>query len=449
MTETDATHRAHEDLPPLSRDHAFWGMTATQLLGAFNDNLFKQLVLLLCVDYAARSAASGDVYQTVAQGLFAVPFVLFSGFGGYLSDRTRKRRIVILCKVAEIGVMLAGIAAFLAGGLSPLFVVLFCMGTQSAFFGPAKYGILPEMLRERDLPAGNGVIQMTTFLAIIFGTAAAGYLKEWLPDRLWLITVYCVGIAVAGTVTSLAVRRTPVARPGLSFEPSVLWINEQTRRLLRRDRTLLGVLLVSSLFWFVGGVVLPAVNQFGKRQMELGDGRTSLLATCMGVGIAVGCVLAGKLSKHQVRFGLVRIGGWGIVLCFAAVAAIGLDYSYHPHKPLPDRPPETLAEMLVPASQGELLARIVLTGLGAFAGMFVVPLQVVLQSRPPEDQKGRMIGTMNLVNWIGILVSAGFYYLCTVVLELAGAAISWTFAATGLLMLPVALFYRPRDEVLA
>ncbi len=435
--------------PWISRDRSFWGMTATQFLGAFNDNLFKQLTLLLCVEYAARSQASGDIYQATAQGLFAVPFVLFSGFGGYLSDRTTKRKIVVLCKVAEIGVMLVGIVAFRSGELSSLLVVLFLMGTQSAFFGPAKYGILPEMLRGRDLPAGNGVIQMTTFLAIIFGTAIAGYLKQWLlPGRLWMVSLFCVAIAVVGTLTSLLVRRTPVAHPNLPFQPSALWINPQTRSLLRRDRPLLGVLLVSSLFWLVGGVVLPTVNAFGKRQMEISDGRTSLLATCMGVGIALGCLLAGKLSKKQVRFELMTVGAWGIVACFAAVAVIGLSYPYDPKKVIAEVPLESLSAMLVPASAGELLVRLGLTGLGLFAGLFVVPMQVFLQARPPEDQKGRMIGAMNLINWIGILASAGFFYLCTALLDLAALPVSWTFAATGLLMLPVALFYRPKDEIL-
>src|SRR5690606_23623095 len=134
-------------------------------LGAFNDNLFKQLVLLLCVDLARNDPTQDQ--QGWAGVCFAVPFILFSGYAGFLSDRNSKRRIVVLAKVAEVLIMAMGLLAFLSGSLTALFVVLFLMGTQSAFFGPGKYGILPELLRDEDLPRANGIFLMTTFLAVI------------------------------------------------------------------------------------------------------------------------------------------------------------------------------------------------------------------------------------------------------------------------------------------
>ncbi|MCH8830875.1 MAG: MFS transporter, partial [Planctomycetes bacterium] len=382
-------------LPRMSRDRSFWGMTTTQFLGAFNDNLFKQLVLLLCIDYAIAD-------QSVAMALFALPFVLFSGFGGYLSDRLSKRRIVVTCKIAEIGVMLAGLAAFLAAGSNPsillilLFAILFFMGMQSAFFGPSKYGILPELFREEDLPAVNGAVQMTTFVAIIFGMALAGFAKDWFEERLWIVSLICVGIAIAGTMTSLLIRRTRPADPDLTFQPSSLTINKETRALLRRDRSLLGVVLVSSLFWFVGGVVQAGINAFGVQQMNYGDSRSSMMAACLGVGIAAGCVIAAKASHKRVNFRLVTIGSGGVAASLVALTIVGL--SFDAVVGTPGREP--LWELLSPRFEGELIARIVLTTLGVFAGLFVVPLQVYLQTRPPADQKGRMIGAMNLVNWI-------------------------------------------------
>jgi MFS family permease len=425
------------ELPSLTQDRSFWGMTATQFLGAFNDNLFKQLVLLICVDYAIQ----GDTgYQSQAMALFAIPFVLFSGLGGYLSDRYSKRYIVVLCKVAEIAVMVCGCVAFLSGQLSPLFAVLFLMSTQSAFFGPAKYGILPELFREGDLPQANGIIQMTTFMAIIFGMAFAGICKDWFESQLWVTSVVCIGIAVIGTMTSLFIRRTPIAHPRLPFSPSSLGINHETWKLLRSDRPLLGVLLVSSLFWFVGGVVQPTVNAFGKLQMGYGDTRTSFLAACMGIGIAIGCVLAGRLSRGRVSFPLVRIGAGGITVCLAAMSAFGWIRSE--------------SNALLTAEALEWPARAVLTLLGVSAGLFVVPLQVFLQARPPEDQKGRMIGAMNLINWIGIVLSAAFFGICQMVLtacEIVDAteqpAVTWIFAAVALVMLPVAFCYRPHSAV--
>ncbi len=426
--------------PTLFRDRAFWGMASTQFLGAFNDNLFKQLVMLICVDAAAPDRLGKD-YQPLALVLFAVPFVLFSGFAGFLSDRMSKRGIVVWMKVLEIVIMLAGMGAFFLGGLHPdrqlpmLFVVLFMMSTQSAFFGPSKYGILPELFPDRDLPQANGIIQMTTFLAIIFGFAAAGYGKLYFDNDLWIVSAICVGIAIAGTLTSLLVRSTPVAHPGLKFEWSALTINRDTWNMLKGDRFLVEVLLISSLFWFLGGVMQPTSNTFGKVQLELNDGNTSLLGAFMGIGIALGCVVAGKLSHQQINFGLVRIGSWGLIGSLLALLFLGMSHS---------------AE-----ARGQVgpmvhnLCRLGMLGVGFFGGLFIVPLQVFMQARPPKDQKGRMIGAMNLVNWLAICLAAAFVTVTTIVLNAMKLEVHWIFGVMALIMLPVALLYHPPDESLS
>ena len=410
-------------LPSLYRDRSFWGMTVTQFLGAFNDNVFKQIVLLV-----AAMSVVGD-RQALAMGAFSLPFVLFSGIGGYLSDRYSKRRIIVLAKVAEIVIMASATLVFFAGGeLTLLLVVLFFMGTQSAYFGPAKYGILPEMLRGRDLPRANGWIQMTTFLAIIFGTASAGILKDHLGDALWVAGAVCILIAVVGTLTALLVRPLPAAQPGLAFEPSALVVRKDTWQMLRGDRPLFSALMASCMFWFVGGLVLPATNALGLLQLHVGDKRASILTACMGVGIALGCVAAGKLSRGRVAFRLMRVGCWGMISLATLLCLTWSDGSY---------------------VLGYWGAHPALVMLGFFAGMYAVPLQVFLQARPPAGQKGRMIGAMNLLNWIGILISVGVYELCTLVIREMGLPESTTFAVVAVLLLPVALLYHPADEDLA
>ncbi|HAW28039.1 MAG TPA: MFS transporter, partial [Planctomycetaceae bacterium] len=289
MSETELKT---EELPPLYQDSSFWGMTVTQFWGAFNDNLYKQLVLLFCAQQALQLQT--DDRQGTALAVFALPFVFFSGLGGWYADRHTKRTIVIACKVAEIIIALLAMAAFFTGELLPLLIVLGLLSTQSAIFGPAKYGILPEMLRDDDLPQANGIIQMTTFIAIIFGMASAGFVKQAYPDQLWKTSYFCIGIAVIGTIASFWVRRTPVAHPGLPFSSSALGIDTETRGLLRNDRRLLSVLLISSVFWFVGGIVQPLVNIFGIGQLQISESRTSLMAACMGVGISLGCIVAGR-----------------------------------------------------------------------------------------------------------------------------------------------------------
>ncbi len=181
--------------PTLIKDKSFWGLAVTQFLGAFNDNLYKQLVLLLAVPVGAAAVLNGQEQkgadlQGWALFLFSIPFVLWSGFAGYLSDRFSKQPIIWMCKVAEIGISLLALAAFLCydwSGMIGTWTVLFLIGTHSAFFGPGKYGILPELFRTRDLATANGIILMSTFLAIIFGTeppepCSTGWLAR--PERL-------------------------------------------------------------------------------------------------------------------------------------------------------------------------------------------------------------------------------------------------------------------------
>lgn len=413
--------------PPLMRDPSFWGMTVTQFLGAYNDNLYKEMALLICLDFAGKQGE--DPFQGPASIVFAAPFVLFSGFAGFLADRNSKRSIVVLCKFAEIFVMLAGLVALTMHWLVPIFVVLFLMGTHSAFFGPAKYGILPEMVRQRDLPRANGIFLMTTFLAIILGFASAGILKNAFADRVWIASSACVVVAVIGTMTSLLVRPTPIAFPNLRFEPSALAVPTDTRRLLLRDKKLLGVLVATSVFWLIGGVIYPpAVNAMAKLQMRLDDQQTGYMAASTGIGIALGCVLAGRLSQGKVRFGLVTAGSWGIIVCLALLAAPG-----------PMRGNTLLGQY------GSIAALILL---GMCAGFYTVPLQVFLQARAPEDQKGRIIGTMNLANWIGICLAGGIYWISNVIVSSLAAPPNLTFGLCAVLLLPVAIFYRPTDTEL-
>ncbi len=208
---------------PWSHDPTFWCLTATQFFGALNDNIFKQLVMLLCIDVALGDPDRDS--QFLAQVLFSAPFILLSGFAGYLADRYSKRSIVVLCKLAEIAIALGGMLAFGIGGLSAALLVLALMGTHSAFFGPPKYGVLPELFHEHDLPKVNGVILMTTFLAVILAFPSAGALKMLCEGHLWKASIACVILAVIGTLTSLPIRRTPVARPDLRFEPASLFIH--------------------------------------------------------------------------------------------------------------------------------------------------------------------------------------------------------------------------------
>jgi acyl-[acyl-carrier-protein]-phospholipid O-acyltransferase/long-chain-fatty-acid--[acyl-carrier-protein] ligase len=470
----------HDTFPTLYRDRSFWAMTVTQFLGAFNDNLFKQLVMFLSVvtvgatNITAIEAPTPEVVaatadapesnlatpdealevkdrQGTADTIFGIPFLLVTGYAGYLADRYRKRHIIIGCKIAEIFIMAAGAVAFslyTPGHLGFLYVVLFLMGVHSGFFGPAKYGVLPEILRPSDLPRANGFILMTTFLSIILGGVVAGVLKEHFAERLWLASAACMSIAVVGTLTSFGVRRTPPSNPTMKFEWSALAVPPDMIALLRANRPLLMALLVSSVFWMLAGMLKSAVTASGLIDQNVGEVNTSYLFGIISVGIALGAAIGGIISGSKVDFRVMRAGAIGMLVCMILLAIpasgdpsalIGADGKL-------DRVPgfgESRQWLGYYGSMGTLLL------LGMFTGFFAVPLQVYMQKAPPEGKKGRMIAVMNQANWVGIVLNGVVYSLIAKLIEARHWPRCTAFLFIAVMMLPIVLFYHPKDEVLS
>ncbi|MFP6673470.1 MAG: MFS transporter [Pirellulaceae bacterium] len=427
-------HGAVKPSADLARDRGFVAHVVTQFLGAFNDNVFKQILLLM---FVAIPTANGDAdMQWVATFFFALPFILFSGFAGYLSDRHSKRRVIIASKLAEVGVMAIGMGGFIIYGQTGLTMglviclaaILFLMGAQSAFFGPGKYGILPEMMKPHLLPAANGFVLMTTFLAIIFGTALAGELLQSLHNQLWIAGLVCVGIGLAGTATSCMLRPVRPAFPKLKLNISHFGIPREVRSYLKNDRPLFHAIVVSSLFWMAASLVVMTVNAFGKEQLGLDDRWTARLNASVSIGIAAGSFIAGTISKSRFHTGVMKTGAWGLAICLVLLA-----------------PPGWNSEHLL----GFRLSIVALIALGMFTGMFAVPLQVFIQTSPPQEIRGRMLATQNLLNWIGIMLSAAIYVATGRLLDLVGLPPSMVFATTALIMGSIALFYRPVDANLA
>lgn len=465
-----------DKLPPLTRDSGFGGMVATQFLGAFNDNVLKQLVILYGIQLTVAAGHKSDYYTSIAMAVFSIPFVLLSGFAGYLADQSSKKTIFVICKIAEIGVATMGVLAFYCDSIWAALGVVFLMGIHSAFFGPAKYGIMPEMLRERDLPQANGLVQMTTFIAVILGAPFAGRLATYFAGEWWKGCLASVAIAVIGTSTALLVRRTPVARPNSRFTWDSLVGGLESWKLILSDRTLAGVLAVYAFFWFVAGVVNQSINSFAGVQLRAGEANTSDMAASVSVGIAIGCFLAGKFSEEKIRFGLVSIGAWGISLSLVAIAVLGASSigqapngNLERAKPTPSAASETLEAPPILTSEATTTepssasaksvdasvqwtvryCQLILAIAGVFTGFMAVPLQVYLQVKPPGDCKGQIMGLMNLTTWTGILLSAAFSgAFMLVFVEKLHFRISYVFVACALMMLPLALFYRPADAPL-
>ncbi|MEM8945513.1 MAG: MFS transporter [Planctomycetota bacterium] len=434
-------------LPTLYADSSFWGMTVTQFFGAFNDNLFKQLILLLSITVLADGTTVDQ--QGTATLIFSLPFLVVTGIAGYLSDRIGKRGIIVWCKVAEILIMALGGLAFAyysqSTSLVLLYCVLFLMGAQSGFFGPAKYGILPEMLRDSDLPRANGFILMTTFVAIILGTVFAGVLLDYFPGRPWVGSIACVVIAVVGTISSLLVRKVPPANPQLELRKSSFLVPPDMVKMLRNDRPLMKAVVVSSIFWLLAGMFPAAINSLGKIVFQADDKMTSMLNGVVSIGIALGCMLGGMISRGKVDFRVLRAGAIGMMTCLAvmAIPAAGDIALLKDAEGVMTRMPG-IGESRQWLGFGGSVVTLIFTGM--FTGFFAVPLQVFMQTRPPDDKKGRMIALMNQANWVGIAISGVLYNVFSSLIEAQGWPRSSMFLFVGALMLPVALFYRPQNE---
>ncbi|MGH6929067.1 MAG: MFS transporter, partial [Dongiaceae bacterium] len=372
----------HGSYTGLLRIRGFAPLLAAAALGALNDNLYKIVVVLMAVNLGA---GAGDTdYLALAGALFVLPYLLFSGYAGWVADAFNKRTVLIVTKSFEIVVMLAAFAALSSGNLEFMLAVIFLTALQATFFSPSHYGILPELLPEKELSRANGLDELCIFIAIILGTTGGAAIYGFWQDQVQLIALVLIAIATVGTVASLGIGRVPspaASRPFVLFPWSEVYKGLQR---FGQDRALRLTVLGISYFWFLGALLQLGVILFGKEALGLGDARAGLLQAAIAVGVGVGSAVAGRLSGDKVELGLVPIGSVGI-----GISALLLAWS--------------------PPSFGLALASLVLLGLAG--GLFVVPLNANLQQRAPADERGRLLGTTNFLNMLGVLLASGALWL--------------------------------------
>jgi acyl-[acyl-carrier-protein]-phospholipid O-acyltransferase / long-chain-fatty-acid--[acyl-carrier-protein] ligase len=395
-----ATHGYRETLKHRGLQPFLW----TQFLGAFNDNLFKIVVSMLAVHAVAAARAGREL--SIVSAVFILPFLLFSGYAGQLADVYSKRTVLVVSKSLEIVAATLGLAAFLVGQLQLTYAVLFLIALQATFFSPAKYGILPEILPDRDLSRANGVLEMSTFVAIVLGTAAGGYLFDAARMHLWLIGLLVVGVAAVGMATSFGIPPVAAAAPGrrISLNPwGEIWSGLVA---LRRDRVLWLTVIGISYFWFLGSLLQLVVILFGTEVMALGDTWVGVLTAFAAIGIGIGSLAAGRLSGDKVELGLAPLGAIGM-----GVFAVALSRSGHSFT----------------------LAATNLTLIGFFGGLFAVPLNALLQQRSGGQEKGRLMATNNFLNMLAIAAASGVLSLCSGPLRLPPDRVLVVFGVVTLL----------------
>lgn len=356
---------------------SFRWLNATQFLGALNDNIFKLLSFFFVIRLLGEEQTS--TWISLGGAIFVVPFLVFTPAAGVLADRFSKRAIIVAAKVLEIGVMLGAAWAFASGWAPGAYIVLFAMSTQSALFGPSKYGIIPELVARDRISAANGSLVMFTYLAIILGSALGPWLGEVTRHHYYLAGLVCVGIAVLGTLASFGIEKTPPA--GSRARASLLVVKDVWRTLesLRGDRELLMAVVASAYFSLIGSFMQLNLIPFGMARLGLSETQGGYLFFFAAIGIGVGAWLAGRLSGRNVEFGIVPIGALAL-----AASTIGLG--------------------LAPASINAARVLVLLAGIGA--GLFLIPLESFIQFRSPRERLGSILAASSFLSWTGVLLGS-------------------------------------------
>ena len=409
MTETQTPDAGRPDAtlaaPKQSEGgRGFWSLFVTQFQGAFSDNVLKWLVVFMILGLNVSSAELHRVGEFVT-ALFSLPFILFSMAGGFLADRFSKRTICIGVKMFEVGVMLLALTGFALHQLPLLLAGVFLMGVHSSFFGPSKYGLLPELLPEKKLSWGNGLVELGTFLAIIFGTVAAANLsKHFARQPVWSGAIL-LGLAFFGLTASLGITHVPAADPGRKFRANFLGDLFAQLRLIRRDRALTLATLGNTYFFFLGQLLQLNVFFYGAQTLRLDTIGIGNLSVALALGIGLGSVAAGYLSAGKIEYGFVPLGAFAMSLVCVWLSAPDL-------------------------SVNAVLIRLAVLGLTG--GFFIVPLCALLQHRPDPAKKGEVLAAANLLSFVGIFLASGAYYLLA---DVAGLSPRQIFFFGGVLTL--------------
>jgi len=375
---------------PMSRDaprsrQGFWALIATQFQGAFSDNILRNLLLSLIVGMNLAKS-DRETFVSVVTFLFSLPFLFLSMPGGWLADRFSKRQVTIWTKAMEFGSMLLATAGLATHTLGLSLAALTLVASQAALFGPSKYGLLPELLPEKSLSWGNGVIELGTFLAIILGTVAGAWMGEHFSAHEVYAGYVLMGLSVIGFATSLGIDDVPAAAPEKPFRLNIvgdLWVQIGK---MRRDRALFLAVLGNTYFWFLGSLLFSTIVVYGPDVLHIGQTKTGYLNATLALGIGIGSLAAGWVSDNKIEYGLIPLGSIGMT-------CTGLALGITPH--------------------GLVGSAALLGLLGFWAGFFAVPVNALIQHRPAEEDKGGIIAAANLLSFVGIAISSAVYFIFT------------------------------------
>jgi len=388
-----------EQFKSTTSSSGFVSLITTQFLGAFNDNSFKTLITLYIS--AKLPESERGFYIAFATILLLAPFILFSTHCGYFCDKYSKRTIMIIVKLWEILITVFGFAAFYYDNIPMLLMIIFFLGLHSTLFSPAKYGSLPEVLREEELSRGNGIIELTTFISIIIGTISASILFRYFKGGIHLAAVFFLVVAVLGLATCITVPRIPAAGVSGPFKWNFLSEVYYELKSSLSDRPLYLTIVGITYFWLLATAVNNNIILYSKEMLMIGEDEMGFLMAALAVGIGFGSGIAGRLSGDMVEFGLVPLGAIGMTLFLFDLnfshGGIALRHAFFYNDSFSYFP--------------MVRTGIDLFMVGLFGGFFIVPLHAFLQQCAPNGETGRIVGLTNFTANLFMVVAAALVYV--------------------------------------
>lgn len=390
----------------------FLPMFVTQFLGALNDNVYKQaLLLVITYGWINQQSASVSTLNNLAALLFILPYFIFSATAGQIADKYERASLVSGIKILEIIIMLIGSAGFLLGHLWLLLLALFLMGTHSTFFGPIKYAILPEILKPNELMSGNALFQSGTSMAILIGMILGGAVISASDGNLLWISLTIVTIAVLGYFSSRFILKQNVTTPDLEIDWNFFRTSFQTIKYAKSIPLIYLVLLGNSWYWFYGATYLTQIPQLTQQNLHASENVVSLLLTFFSVGIGIGSLLCRRIGGTEVSLKMVPIGAIGLTV-FALYLAASLAF-------VPERTGELL-HLADVFQQGWSYYHVMLavTMLGISGGFYIVPLYAMMQAYSPRSHRARVVAANNILNAVFMVSSAIFSIIILSVLKI-------------------------------
>jgi acyl-[acyl-carrier-protein]-phospholipid O-acyltransferase/long-chain-fatty-acid--[acyl-carrier-protein] ligase len=411
----------------LLRSRRFLPLFITQALGAFNDNLFKSaIIFLVTFVMAERSGLNAPLLVAAAGGIFIFPFFLFSANAGQLAEKYDKARLIRLLKLTELGLMLTAAAGLLLGSVWFLMAVLFLMGAQSAYFGPIKYGILPEQLKSEELIGGNAWVQSGTFVAILLGTLFGKLVLD--EEGVYIISALVVGMAALGWLASRFIPSTDAMAPRLQVDYNVFTSTWEIMRYAAGRRDIFLTILGISWFWLVGATFLAQITPFAKEVLGCDENLASLFLMLFSVGMALGSLLCNSMLKGEVHATFVPLGALAlsifiIDLYFASRHGLGSGAGL-----------VGISAFLENFTGWRISLDILLIAIAG--GVYIVPLNTLVQHRSKPGHRARNIAANNIFNALFMVLSA----LGTALLLSLDLSIPQIFLVVALLNLAVAVY---------